>query len=194
MYQGKECVRILDLRVQVHPGELWISKQRVHIVLEASKTGFLKNSGCKRWCPKVLRVRAPAAPALTHSLQGEDCFKSCFLLRKPDLYQSARFYVSIVLKLNLYSCSDFILYRKVGRRKDFEKGEAKHGIPILHPLLLCQDSSLSISGSSRKVFTPLELQTSTIKAGLFYNVKKGLSFITSKSLSKNLSNSRKLAF
>ena len=32
---GRECVRILDLRVQVHPGELWVSKQRVHIVLEA---------------------------------------------------------------------------------------------------------------------------------------------------------------
>ena len=28
----------LDLRMQVHPGELWISKQRVHIVLEASKS------------------------------------------------------------------------------------------------------------------------------------------------------------
>ena len=29
----RECVRNLDLRVQVHPGELWISKQQVHIVL-----------------------------------------------------------------------------------------------------------------------------------------------------------------
>ena len=27
----RECVRILNLRVQVHPGELWVSKQRVHI-------------------------------------------------------------------------------------------------------------------------------------------------------------------
>ena len=26
----RECVRNLDLRVQVHPGELWVSKQRVH--------------------------------------------------------------------------------------------------------------------------------------------------------------------
>ena len=33
----RECVRNLDLRVRVHPGELWVSKQRVYIVLEASK-------------------------------------------------------------------------------------------------------------------------------------------------------------
>ena len=33
----RECVWNLDLLVQVHPGELWVSKQRVHIVLEASK-------------------------------------------------------------------------------------------------------------------------------------------------------------
>ena len=33
-----------------------------------------------------------------------------------------------------------------------------------------------------------------IKAGVFYNVKNGSSFITSKSSSKNLSNSRELAF
>ena len=32
-YMFRECVRSLDLRVQVHPGELWVSKQRVHIVL-----------------------------------------------------------------------------------------------------------------------------------------------------------------
>ena len=34
----QECVRNLDLQVQVHPGELWVSKERVHIVLEASKS------------------------------------------------------------------------------------------------------------------------------------------------------------
>ena len=38
----RECVRILDLRVQVHPGELWVSKQRVHTVPEASKTAGAK--------------------------------------------------------------------------------------------------------------------------------------------------------
>ena len=38
----RECVRNLDLRVQVHPGELWFSKQRVHIVLEASKSVGVK--------------------------------------------------------------------------------------------------------------------------------------------------------
>ena len=48
MQGPKECVRILDLRVQVHPGELWISKQRVHIVLEASKP-----AGAKGKVPKI---------------------------------------------------------------------------------------------------------------------------------------------
>ena len=42
MYLLRECVRNLDLRVQVHPGELWVSKQRVHIVLEASKSAGAK--------------------------------------------------------------------------------------------------------------------------------------------------------
>ena len=44
----RECVRNLDLRVQVHPGELWVSKQRVHIVLEASKS-----AGAKGDFPKI---------------------------------------------------------------------------------------------------------------------------------------------
>ena len=57
-------VRNLDLRVQVHPGELWVSKQRVLIALEASKS-----VGAKGLCPKDLRVCAPAAPVLTHSLK-----------------------------------------------------------------------------------------------------------------------------
>ena len=43
----RECVRILDLRVQVHPGELWVSKQRVHIVLEASKSAGAKGDVSK---------------------------------------------------------------------------------------------------------------------------------------------------
>ena len=57
----RECVRILNLRVQVHPGELWVSKQRVQIELEASKSEGAK--GYDR--PKDLRVRADV---LTHSL------------------------------------------------------------------------------------------------------------------------------
>ena len=66
----KECVRILDLRVQVHPGELWVSKQRVRIVLEA---------GAKGDVPKVC---APTAPVLTHSL-------SCKVLKlKSEFYHS----------------------------------------------------------------------------------------------------------
>ena len=43
--------------------ELWASKSA-----GAHSTKSLKISGCKRWCPKDLRVRAPAAPVLTHSL------------------------------------------------------------------------------------------------------------------------------
>ena len=43
--------------------ELWASKSAGS---HSSKS--LKISGCKRWCPKDLRVRAPAAPVLTHSL------------------------------------------------------------------------------------------------------------------------------
>ena len=39
---SRECVRNLDLRVQVHPGELWVSKQQVHIVLVASKSAVQK--------------------------------------------------------------------------------------------------------------------------------------------------------
>ena len=36
----------------------------------AHSTRSLKISGCKRRCPKDLRVRAPTAPVLTHSLTG----------------------------------------------------------------------------------------------------------------------------
>ena len=43
--------------------ELWSSKSA-----GAHSTKSLKISGCKRWCPKDLRVRAPAAPVLTHLL------------------------------------------------------------------------------------------------------------------------------
>ena len=63
-------VRNLDLRVQVHPGELLVSKS-----VGAHSTRSLKISGCKRWCSKDLRVRAPAAPVLTHSLLMLSFFK-----------------------------------------------------------------------------------------------------------------------
>ena len=53
----RECVRHLDLRVQVHPGELWISKQRVHIVLEASKS-----AGAKGDVPKICGLVHPLHP------------------------------------------------------------------------------------------------------------------------------------
>ena len=53
----RECVRNLDLQVQVHPGELWVSKQRVHIVLEASKS-----AGAKGDVPKICRFVHPLHP------------------------------------------------------------------------------------------------------------------------------------
>ena len=43
--------------------ELWASKSA-----GAHSDKSLKISRCKRWCPEKLRVRAPAAPGLTHSL------------------------------------------------------------------------------------------------------------------------------
>ena len=45
MEVSRECVRNLDLRVQVHPGDLWVSKQQVHI---AGNTRSLKISGWER--------------------------------------------------------------------------------------------------------------------------------------------------
>ena len=51
--KGRECVRILDLRV----GELWDSKQRVHIVLEASKS-----AGAKGDVPKICGFMNPLHP------------------------------------------------------------------------------------------------------------------------------------
>ena len=53
----RESVRNLDLRVQVHPGELWVSKQHVHIVLEASKA-----MGAKGDVPKICRFMHPLHP------------------------------------------------------------------------------------------------------------------------------------
>ena len=53
----RECVRNLDLRVQVHLGELWVSKQRVHIVLEASKS-----AGAKGDVPKICGFVHPLHP------------------------------------------------------------------------------------------------------------------------------------
>ena len=49
----RECVRNLDLRVQVDPGELW-----VHIVLEA-----LKSAGAKGDVPKICGFVHPLHPS-----------------------------------------------------------------------------------------------------------------------------------
>jgi hypothetical protein len=51
----RECVRNLDLRV--HLGELWVSKQRVHIVLKASKS-----AGAKGDVPKIYGFVHPLHP------------------------------------------------------------------------------------------------------------------------------------
>ena len=53
----RECVRNLDLQVQVHPGELCVSKERVHIVLEASKS-----AGAKGDVPKICGFVHPLHP------------------------------------------------------------------------------------------------------------------------------------
>jgi hypothetical protein len=53
----RECVRNLDLRVQVHPGELWVSQQRVHIGLEASKSADAKGD-----VPKIYGFVHPLHP------------------------------------------------------------------------------------------------------------------------------------
>ena len=54
---SRECVRNLDLRVQMHPGELWVSKQRVHIELEASKS-----AGAEGDVPKICGFVHPLHP------------------------------------------------------------------------------------------------------------------------------------
>ena len=54
---SRECVRNLDLRVQVYPGELWVSKQWVRIVLEASKS-----AGAKGDVPKICGFVHPLHP------------------------------------------------------------------------------------------------------------------------------------
>ena len=56
-FGNRECVRNLDLPVQVHPGELCVSKQRVHIVLEASKS-----AGAKGDVPKICGFVHPLHP------------------------------------------------------------------------------------------------------------------------------------
>ena len=53
----RECVRNVNLRVQVHPGELRSQNQRVHIVLEASKS-----AGAKGDVPKICGFVHPLHP------------------------------------------------------------------------------------------------------------------------------------
>ena len=55
--KARECVRNVDLRVQVHPGELRSQNQRVHIVLEASKS-----AGAKGDVPKICGFVHPLHP------------------------------------------------------------------------------------------------------------------------------------
>ena len=54
---SRECVRNLDLQVQVHHGKLWFSKQVVQLVLEASKS-----AGAKGDVPKICGFVHPLHP------------------------------------------------------------------------------------------------------------------------------------
>ena len=90
----RECIRNLDLRVQVHPGELWFSKQRVHIVLEASKS-----AGAKGDVPKICTrcTRSNAFPAI---------------FKNPD-FHSFTYWVFFQIKvLNQYQNTNIICYIK----------------------------------------------------------------------------------
>ena len=63
--KGRECVRIFgSAGAGVSWRALGLKSAGAH------STRSLKISGCKRWCLKDLRVRAPAAPMLTHFLKG----------------------------------------------------------------------------------------------------------------------------
>ena len=61
-WEHRECVSNLDLWVQVHPGELWVSKQQVHIVLEA-----FKSAGAKGDVPKICGFMHPLNPCFINS-------------------------------------------------------------------------------------------------------------------------------
>ena len=72
--------------------ELWASKSA-----GAHSTKSFKISGWKRWYPKDLRVRAPAAPVLTHSLLLSQIFCKTGPHKTSNATQEK-------LSLHLYSC------------------------------------------------------------------------------------------
>ena len=67
----RECIRNLDLRVQVHPGELWVSKQWVHIVLEASKSEVQKVMSQKSAGSCTRCTRSNAFPGLSSKIANQ---------------------------------------------------------------------------------------------------------------------------
>ena len=91
LFWVRECVRILDLWEQVHPGELWVSKQRVQKVMSQRSAGL---------CTRCTR-------AITHSLRVDMvgtnhdkvlsvvCDYSCAVIWLYVLYHFARFYKSM---------------------------------------------------------------------------------------------------
>ena len=81
---ARECVRILDLRVQVHPGELWVSKQRVHIALEASKS-----AGAKGDVPKICGFVHPLHP----------CYSIPWRSRRLGYLLTMKYFTSIIFWL-----------------------------------------------------------------------------------------------
>ena len=72
LYVLRACVRDLDLRVQsvLYKREFWASKSAGF-----NSTKILEICGCKRQCPKDLRVHAPTAPVLTHSMSTEQIIR-----------------------------------------------------------------------------------------------------------------------
>ena len=72
-----------------HPGHPWSCESSGEGKIRAlsdtvpggHSTRSLKISGCNRWCPKDLRVRAPAAPMLTHSLIDNVQVSLCVIIQ-----------------------------------------------------------------------------------------------------------------
>ena len=119
---SRECIRNLDLQVQVHPGELWVSKQGVHIELEASKSVGAKGDVtkiCGFVHPLILRPKGLfyrkdctcKSKFLTHSLQIEisrhQIFGSC-VMRLPALSSDPILEIATLIKSKI-SFQSFIL-------------------------------------------------------------------------------------
>ena len=78
----------------------------------AHSTKSFKICGCKRWCPKNLRVRAPAAPVLTHSLNIAPLLRKkssstfCRLSKADENYRIRKSNIGNQTFLTLHLCID----------------------------------------------------------------------------------------